>query len=252
MSVTPTKLQLDGLDGVFGTHRQRKRHGVEVSNGLASGRRRVHPTQSTARWDLRRRRRVTVTTRLGYRTGLGEELAKRSDVCGVNRNLPAPTVELLDRRIQHVEGSIGCQGDDDGASCRSSCRDQGQYRDGDRGADDNGPHPRQRKGGMGRTSSGPGGDVVDESSRRDAQDPAEQCWEQLGDGQPRPDLAGRGADAGASAEGRWASSTVAWVMKMVLMVARTTRIRVTTATTLSTRASSGSPSPGWLTITSER
>ena len=105
---------------------------------------------------------------------------------------------------------------------------------------------------MGRTSSGTGGDAVDEGSGRDAQDPGEQCWEQLGDGQPGADLAGRGAEPQASAEGRWASSTVAWVMNMVLMVARTTRITVTTATTLSTRASSGSPSPGWLTMTSER
>ena len=47
---------------------------------------------------------------------------------------------------------------------------------------------------MGRASSGTGGDAVDEGSGRDAQDPGEQCWEQLGDGQPGADLAGRGAE----------------------------------------------------------
>ena len=53
---------------------------------------------------------------------------------------------------------------------------------------------------MGRASSGRAA-TCRRRFRPDAQDPGEQCWQQLGDGQPGADLAGRGAE-GAGQRGR--------------------------------------------------
>ena len=83
---------------------------------------------------------------------------------------------------------------------------------------------------MGRASSGTGGDPVERRFR-----PGCSGSRRAGRGAVGPTVSpaltwyGVAPKARARAEGRWASSTVAWVMKIVLMVASTTRMTVTTS-----------------------